>query len=394
MAEPYYLVEVNNKTHIKKFLNLPLSRYKTEKNWIRPLDEDIEKVFDKKKNKLLRNGKVIRWILLDRNEKPIGRIAAFYDPKTTKKEDQLTGGTGLFECINDPVAAKMLFDAARNWLRNEGMEAMDGPINFGTRDHFWGCLSEGFYEPIYNMPYNPGYYNDLFKSYGFKDFYKQYTFYLPFIPGKMNPIVREKAERLKRDKAYQFRNYDKKEAANIPGWFMDIFNAAWSIFPGVMPMRKAQAVALFKTMKPVLDPKLIIFAFYNEKPIAFSLMLPDLFQIIKKFNGKFHTLNKLRLIYHLRIMKTPTRAIGLLFGVIPEYQGKGVAEGMISFFEDTVKKGGLNYTDLELNWIAEYNHSMIKLCEQIGGTVRKTHITYRYLFDRNKPFTRARTFKQ
>ncbi len=114
MGKHYYLLEVNSRNHIKIFLNLPLSLYKNNNNWIRPLDEDIEKVFDKKKNKLLRNGKVIRWILLDRDEKPIGRIAAFYDPKTAKKEDQLTGGTGFFECINDSVAAKLLFDAARN----------------------------------------------------------------------------------------------------------------------------------------------------------------------------------------------------------------------------------------------------------------------------------------
>jgi len=244
------------------------------------------------------------------------------------------------------------------------------------------------------MPYNPYYYNELFENYGFKNYYKQYTFYLPLIPGKMDPVVREKAERLKRNKAYQFRNYDKKEAANIPIWFMDIFNAAWAIFPGVSPMRKSQAVALLKTMKPVLDPKLLIFAFYEGKPIAFFLMLPDLFQITKKFNGRFHLLNKLRLIYHLRIKKTPTRAIGLLFGVIPEYHGKGVAEGMISFFEDMVKKGEVNYTDLELNWIAEFNHSAIRICEQIRSTIRKTHITYRFLFDRNKLFTRAKTIKQ
>ncbi len=392
MAGNYHLQEVNNKQTIKEFLDLPVVLYKDDKNWIRPLDADIEKVFDKEKNKLLRNGKAIRWILKNNEDITIGRMAAFYDPKTANKEEQPTGGTGFFECIKEQEAANVLFDAAQQWLKNNGMEAMDGPVNFGSRDHFWGCLYEGFYEPVYNMPYNPFYYNELLENYGFKEYYKQLTFHMNLIPGTMDPLIAEKAERLKRDKGYHFQNFSARDVKNAAIWFTDIFNAAWAKFPGVSPMRKAQAEALFKTLKPVVDPKLIIFAFYEEKPIAFFLMLPDLYQILKKFNGKFHLLNKLRLMVHLKIHKTPTRAVGLIFGVAPEFQSKGVAEGMIRFFEETVKKG-VNYTDLELNWIGDYNKSMIKLCEQIGSSVRKIHITYRYLFDRGKPFVRARSFK-
>ena len=32
----------------------------------------------------------------------------------------------------------MLFDTAREWLKSKGMEAMDGPINFGETDKYWG----------------------------------------------------------------------------------------------------------------------------------------------------------------------------------------------------------------------------------------------------------------
>jgi hypothetical protein len=67
----------------------------------------------------------------------------------------------------------------------------------------------------------------------------------------------------------------------------------------------------------------------------------------------------------------------------------GVAEGMIMYFEDEVTKG-VNYSDLEMNWIGDFNPKMIKLVKQIGGKVRKTHITYRYIFDRTKPFERAK----
>jgi hypothetical protein len=64
---------------------------------------------------------------------------------------------------------------------------------------------------------------------------------------------------------------------------------------------------------------------------------------------------------------------------------------MILFFEDEVAKPSFKYTDLEMNWIGDFNPKMIKLVNYIGGKVRKTHITYRYLFDRNKEFKRAST---
>ena len=389
MKENYILIEVTNKKNIREFLDFPSTLYKEDKNWIRPLDEDIEKIFNPKKNKLFRKGNAIRWILKDSNNKVAGRIAAFYDDKTAEKNDQPTGGCGFFDCINDKDASEILFNASKVWLEKQGMEAMDGPINFGSREHFWGCLSEGYYEPIYNMPYNHKYYNELFESYGFKNYFNQFTFHLRFVKGNLDSIIYEKATRIRKDPEISFGFHDKKKASRTANNFMDIFNAAWAKFPGVKPITLTQATALFKSMKQIIDPKLIIFAYHNEKPIAFFIMIPDLYQIIRKFNGDFNIINKLRLLFDLKVRKVCTRAVGIIFGVIPEFQGKGVAEGMIVYYEDEITRG-VNYTDLEMNWIGDFNPRMIKLVEQISGKIRKTHVTYRYLFDREKKFERAK----
>jgi hypothetical protein len=69
---------------------------------------------------------------------------------------QPTGGMGFFECIDSKEAAFMLFDTGKAWLlaQNKGIEAVDAPINFGERDSWWGCLVDGFHEPVYTMNYN------------------------------------------------------------------------------------------------------------------------------------------------------------------------------------------------------------------------------------------------
>jgi len=58
------------------------------------------------------------------------------------------------------------------------MEAMDGPINFGETDKYWGLLVEGFSHPSYEISYNPPYYQLLFESYGFQTYYNQEGFHL------------------------------------------------------------------------------------------------------------------------------------------------------------------------------------------------------------------------
>ena len=385
----YSLIEVTDKKLIKAFLDLPTRINKDDTNWIRPMNEDIESIFDPVKNKKFRRGEAIRWILADGNNEIVGRIAAFFEHSSVKKQLPV-GGCGFFECINDQNAADTLFSAARDWLKTKGLEGMDGPVNFGARDHFWGCLSDGFYEPIYNMPYNPKYYNDLFEGYGFRNYFNQYTYHREILPGRLDQAMYDQAAHLKKDKRYVFKYIDSRNLEKYAEDFVTIFNEAWAVFPGVKPFKKAHGMALFKKLKPIHDKRAIIFGYFNERPIAFYIMIPDLYQVSRKFNGKFNLFNKLRLVYKVKYRKSCTRLIGLIFGIVPDYQQKGVAAGIVKYFEDGISDPGFKYTDLEMNWIGDFNPSMMKLVDKIGGKIYKTHITYRYLFDPDAKFERAK----
>ena len=171
------IIPVNDEAGGKLFIQVPLSIYKNDPNWIRPLDKDINEVFDKNKNKAFRFGEITRWVLKDNEGTLIGRIAVFVNKKYKNKGDEVPiGGIGFFECINDQAAADLLLDNAKHWLITKGIEAMDGPINFGERDRWWGMITEGYFEPLYCMNYNPPYYVSLFEEYGFKVFYNQVCF--------------------------------------------------------------------------------------------------------------------------------------------------------------------------------------------------------------------------
>src|SRR5687768_15199586 len=125
------LTEVSDKKSSRDFLLVNVEINRGNPEYIRPLDKDINLVFDPAKNKTFRFGEVIRWVLRDDKGKKIGRIAAFMNKRYKNKNDNMTvGGIGFFDCIDNQEAADKLFNTAKEWLSQKGAEAMDGPINF------------------------------------------------------------------------------------------------------------------------------------------------------------------------------------------------------------------------------------------------------------------------
>jgi hypothetical protein len=51
------------------------------------------------------------------------------------------------------------------------------------------------------------------------------------------------------------------------------------------------------------------------------------------------------------------------------------------------------YEVIEINGIGDFNRKMIVVVKQVGGEICKIHTTYRYLFDRTKPFERMKAIK-
>lgn len=380
------LVIVNNEKTAKQFIDTHVVLNKQIPQWIRPLDKDIEQVFDPEKNKAFRQGECIRWILKDDHGKLIGRIAAFVNKKyKTKGDTQPTGGVGFFDCINDQAAANLLFDTAREWLRSKGMEAMDGPINFGERDRWWGLLVEGFYEPLYCMNFNPPYYKDLMETYGFQPFFHQIC-YAMGVDTQLQEKFFARHATIAQDPGYRAEYIDKKNLAKYAEDFSIVYNKAWARHEGGKDITKQQALNIFKQMAAAMDEKVVWFVYYKNDPVACWLNLPELNQFFKHMNGKFGLLQKLQFLY-LKLMKKCKKFTGIVFGIVPEFQGKGVDAYMIVEGAKVIQKE-LPYTQYELQWIGDFNPKMLNIAESLGTQPSRKLTTYRYLFDRTKEFHR------
>jgi GNAT superfamily N-acetyltransferase len=370
------------------FLQFPVRLYASDSNWIRPLDTDVSNVFDPKKNGHFKQGEAIRWVLFDDVGEAIGRVAAFYEQN---KDEVPVGGMGFFECTEDENAAFLLFDACKAWLISKGMQGMDGPINFGERDSFWGLMVKGWeYEPTYKMPWTKPYYIDFFEHYGFRDYFQQYVYVSSIRGANVTPAIEEKATRIYQNPEYVFKHIEKSNLPKYAEDFKVIFNAAWAKFPGVKEMSSEQAQRLVQTMKPIIDEQLLWFAYTQAgDPVAFFIVIPDLNQIIKHLNGRLNWWGKIKFLL-LKMRGALTRACGVIFGVVPAHQGKGLESAIALRFRTAARENPFYpYDTMDMNWVGDFNPKMLRFVSQLGATNEKTYITYRLFFNPDQAFSRC-----
>lgn len=371
------IIEVVSNQQIQSFLRFPHDLYSNDPEWVSPLEIDIEQVFDRNENSYYAEGDAKRWILVNDQDKTIGRIAAFHFPTYYKTIGRKVGGIGFFECIHNQEAAFILFDTAKQWLITQGMTAMDGPINFGERDRFWGLMVSGFKHPSYHENYNPPYYKTFFEQYGFKTTIEQSTSEIAIADFNFERFNRI-SQRVLTNPNYSFRHFELAKLESFANDFMTIYNQAWSHRPDFVQMTQERVTNILKSIKPILMEDIIWFAYANNEPAGFYINVIDVNQIFKHLKGKMNLWAKLKFLWY-RKFGTVNRIRGIVFGVIPQYQNLGLETGMIIKTYNAFAKHP-HIKTAELAWIGDFNPKMHSLFDALGAKKTKVHHTMRVEF--------------
>lgn len=343
--------------------------YQGDPNHIKHLESDIDAVFDRSHKKFKR-GDAQRWVLYE-NSKPIGRVAAFYEDKNGKR----FGGWGFFECINNDDAAKKLILEAENWLKEHHAEKILAPVNFGSRDAYWGLLISSTTYPSYQENYQPAYYKKWFDELGYGLEIEQTTYELvekDFNIERFSKI----AERTMGNTQYRFEVLDYSRLDQFAADFVSVYNKAWTFHEDFEPLEVDEILKRFKSMKPAVIPEMIVFAYHEQEPIGFHVNILELNSIFKDFGGKLTLWNKLRFLMSKGKID---RCRGVVFGIIPEYHNKGVEAGMIMKSYEGAKKIE-KIKSIELAWIGDFNPKMLSMLSSLGAKLTKTHHTYSKIF--------------
>ena len=355
--------EVTNKKHLKEFVNLPLRLYKKNSFYASPLIKDMmEHLSDK--NPFFKRAKS-KFFIAYKNGKAAGRIASIVNYAHLEFHRDNVGFFGLFECINDKEVTNALFNKAKEFLLENNLKTMRGPMNLSTNEEC-GFLYEGFDTPSMIMiPYNPPYYNELAETYGMKKVKDLYCFIVD-VPSEL-PSKIDRIARFAEKQGIKVRTVNLKNLKEELYVFMEVYNEAWKENWGFIPITKEEIDYMAEKLKPVAIPELVIVAEKNSEPVGFLGAIPDFNEILRKIKGRLTPFAIIKTLYYRRKIKSIRL---LLFGVKKAFRHKGVESIMLKeAFKGAVKH---SFEKCEFSWILEDNYDTINLTQIVGAKRYKT----------------------
>jgi GNAT superfamily N-acetyltransferase len=359
------VVRIEKAKDLNRFIRLPWEIYKNDPNWVPPLMKDVKFKLDRARHPFFDHAKMDLFVAIQGND-VVGRIAAILDERHNKVHQEHTGFFGMFECIENYDVAHSLFSTAENWCRDQGMDRIRGPVNLSMNDEC-GFLLEGFdSSPVIKMTYNPRYYLDFCDRYGFVKAKDLFAFLKDEVGvvGRIANIV----ERVRQKENVVIRHIDMKRYVEEVEIIKDIYNAAWELNWGFVPMTSRDIDLLAQELKPILEPELVLFAEVDGRPVGISITIPDYNQVLKRINGKLGPISILKILYYRRKI---TGVRGIAFGIKKEYQKTGI--NAVLYYETEMASARLGYTWCEMSWNLEDNKMINNFDEAIGGKLYKKY---------------------
>lgn len=368
------ILPVDNEVDKMRFIKFPWTIYRDDPNWVPPLIYDVRKNLDTTKNPFYSHSSIRLFLALD-GKTPVGRIAAVVNKQHNDKYNDKVGFAGYFECINSKTVSTALFDAAGEWLKEQGMDTMRGPINLSINDEI-GMLTNAFDKPaVLLMTYNPEYYLSLFTDYGFEKVKDVFAYYIDQKMCEENKKAMDKLERVSdlvsKREHIKIRKISLKNLESELLKVMEVYNSAWVDNWGSVQMTADEFRYVAASLKPLVDEDIVYFAEVDDKPVGFSLSMPDYNKVFKTMNGKLFPFGVFKLLFGKKKLDG-IRVI--MMGVIPEYQRKGIEA---VFIQNTIKIGmskGYNYA--EISWVLEDNAPMVQTAVNLGANHYKTYRIY------------------
>lgn len=364
------IIPVDSPRRLREFIMLPWQIYRGNPHWVPPLIMDMKKLLDRKKHPFFQHSEA-EFFLARRNGELVGRIAAILNNNHNRFHDEQCAFFGFFETIADQEVANALLETATTWARQKGMKILRGPANYSSNDT-WGLLVDGFDRPpVVMMTYNPSYYVALLEQAGFGKAMELYAWQMDKST-ELNPKIQRVGEKVLTEQGIKMRTLDRRKFWREVEIVKQIYNDAWSSNWGFVPMTDAEFEFMARELKPVVDPRLVLFAEKEGEPVGFSLSLPDFNQALHKINGRLLPFGIFKVLYHARKIRS-IRVLTL--GVVKRLQNvSGIGSAL---YMETYRRGiAAGFDSGEFSWTLETNIPINRGMQLLGANLYKKYRLY------------------
>ena len=356
---------------LRDFVRFSTSLYQDDPNFALPPVEQQVRGLLGRHNAIISNG-VQCFLMAYVGEKPVGRLLAGIDFRAVQHRGERQGYISLFDCVHDQDAANALFDAAKLFLKGNGITSVVGPSPAIFDDFGLGLLIKGFEEaPTFLSPYNAPYYAELFEGYGFRKYKDHFAYNLPLheVPDNRYESVLQRA-----GKRFGFTVESVNLRHDLKRKSRDMARVVAESIPPEWEMRAPTSETLYRELRRVhklLWPDYVHMAYHGARPIGLFLVIPDLNPILRGLKGRIFPVGTFRMLFNRSYIR---RLRTVMLYVVPDFQNKGVEAVMIHRTFEAARRNGVRYA--EATMVNEQNLKTQLAVERLGGTVTKIYRQY------------------
>ena len=364
-------IDLSNAKQVQAFLKLPFSIYRNIPQWVPALQTDAAGMLDTHKNPFYTHSTAAFFLAFDDQTRPVARLACLNNSRYNEYNHEASAFFYLFESFDLPEASTLLFEAAIDWARGQGLQKMIGPKGFSALDGL-GLLSEGFeHPPALGIPYNPDWYPALVEQAGFgmtSEIVSGYVNQGFFMNKKIDLI----AQRVKERRGLQIAEFrSRSDLRKLQTQLQELYNNAIQGTTGNFPITGQEAKSMADQLIWFADPKLIKIVMKEQRPVGFLFAYPDISEALQRTKGQLFPFGWLDILISLRT----TKVININgAGMIEEYRGSG---GTALLFSELRKScQNTRYTRAEIVQIGADNERMLRELASLGITFHKKHRMY------------------
>ena len=336
--------EVTGKKELRQFVRFNIDLYKGNPYHVPSLIYDEMMTLDRKQNPAFEVCDAI-YFLAYKGDRIVGRIAGIINRRSNEVWNQKRARFGFVDFIDDDEVVDALFNAVRQWAKQQGMEELCGPMGFTDLDHE-GMLVHGFDQlgtmaTIYNHPYYP----QQLERMGFvKDQdWHEFKVYVPDCVPEKHLRIGEIVKRKYGLKVVKCKS--KKEVMPYARPLFETLNISYAPLYGFSPLTDKQIDYYINMYIPMLRLDLLTLIVREEDNavVGFGISIPSLSRALQKSKGQLWPFGWFHLLKALR--SKPEIVDLYLMGVLPEYQSKGVNALLFNDLIPIYKSLGVVYAE-------------------------------------------------
>ncbi|WP_406271392.1 N-acetyltransferase [Nocardia sp. NBC_00881] len=358
----------------RDFVNLPWLVHAADPVWRPPLRRGVADGMRAASNPFHTEADIAHFVAYRGGNEPVGRVAVTIDHEYVHRYGDY-GFFGFFDSVDDVGVADALLTTARRWAGDRGASVLTGPYSYSPR-HEMGLLVDGFdHSPTVMQPHNPPYYATLLEECGFRRRFDTTTYrWSRETDAERAERLVARAEKVLASGRIRVRIPDMRRYDEELELLRRIYNDSFHDHPEHVPISAPVFGRIAADLKPVLDPELIRIVEIDGTACGFSMLVPDLNEVVPRSGRLTLPLLARLLCKNDNRIRGVDTAVVVMIGVAREQMGLGAGRVVAGEIAKAVLSG--RYRQVTTTWIHEHNHWSKALVAQMKSPPSRRYRVY------------------